>query len=64
MHSPVHLANGDRETAGQSFRRLGKHVAVGASALQAMAGAVTRLDATCQVLRKLPVEGVAMTQRG
>lgn len=38
MHAPVHLTNGDRETAGQSFRRVGKHLAVGASAL-ALAGA-------------------------
>jgi membrane fusion protein (multidrug efflux system) len=40
MHSPVRLTTGDREAAGQSFRRLGRHLVVGASAL-ALAGAAT-----------------------
>jgi membrane fusion protein, multidrug efflux system len=40
MHSPVRLTNGDRETAWQLFSRLGRRLAVGASAL-VLAGAAT-----------------------
>jgi multidrug resistance efflux pump len=38
MHSPVPLTNEEGDTAGQRFRRVGKRLAIGASAV-ALAGA-------------------------